>query len=58
MLNDKELKPVGLASFLTALGSPEGLSPPYPCALQVALGCADDKFNIVVPRRVELLFRE
>ena len=25
---------------------------------EVAHGCADDKFNLVVPRRVELLFRE
>ena len=33
-------------------------SPP-PCPVEaVALGCADDRFNVVVPRRVELLFRE
>ena len=46
MLN---LKLVGLASFTTALGSPEGLSPPYSCASQVALGCADDEFNFGSP---------
>ena len=45
-------------TFFNRPDSPEGLSPPYPYALQVALGCADDKFNVVVPRRVELLFRE
>ena len=37
---------MGLAPCLAALGG-----------LRRALGCADDGFN-VVPRRVELLFRE
>ena len=29
-----------------------------PDRCQLALGCADGGFNLVVPRRVELLFRE
>ena len=45
------------------LTSPEGL-PWAGCytlrhrSPEVALGCADDGFKLVVPRRVELLFRE
>ena len=50
------LKLVGLASRgLPWADSCGALRHPF---LPVALGCADDGFNLVVPRRVELLFRE
>ena len=49
----------GLSSLPTASGLSQNSPPPCPGLRLVALGCADDGFNVfVVPRRVELLFRE
>ena len=49
---------MGLTSLRLPWADPfQNPPPPYPSCL-VALGCADDRFNVVVRRRVELLFRE
>ena len=49
---------MGLAPCLAALGGlRRALRHLFQSNGRVALGCADDGFN-VVPRRVELLFRE